>query len=80
MSDIAARVSQCFLTVFPDLTPAELPRASQAALAQWDSLAHVTLLSAIAEEFEVELDDGSFELLTSYALVLDFVESQVAGR
>ena len=80
MNDITARVSQCFLNVFPDLATTDLPRASQAGLPQWDSVAHVTLLSAISEEFNIELDDESFELLTSYPLVLDFVESQVAGR
>ena len=78
MSTIPSRVSQCFLSVFPNLTDADLPRASQAGLPQWDSVAHVTLLSAISEEFQIELDDESFEALTSYPLVLDFVESQVA--
>jgi acyl carrier protein len=78
MTAIASRVSQCFLNVFPDLTAADLPRASQAGLPQWDSVAHVTLLSAISEEFQIELDDESFESLTSYLLVVDFVETQVA--
>jgi acyl carrier protein len=80
MTTIASRVSQCFLNVFPDLAAADLPRASQAGLPQWDSVAHVTLLSAISEEFQIELDDESFESLTSYLLVVDFVESQVAQR
>ena len=61
MTNISSRVSQCFLNVFPDLPAADLPRASQAALPQWDSVAHVTLLSAISEEFQIELDDESFE-------------------
>ena len=78
MTNIPSRVSQCFLNVFPDLAAADLPRVSQAALPQWDTVAHVTLLSAISEEFQIELDDESFESLTSYLLVVDFVESQVA--
>jgi acyl carrier protein len=80
MTAIESRVSKCFLNVFPDLTAADLPRASQAGLPQWDSVAHVTLLSAISEEFQIELDDESFESLTSYLLVVDFVESQVDQR
>jgi acyl carrier protein len=78
MTDIQSRLSKCFLNVFPDLTEADLPRASHASLVQWDSVAHVTLLSAISEEFQIELDDDSFESLTSYLLIADFVESQVA--
>jgi acyl carrier protein len=79
VNNINTKVSQCFLSVFPDLTSDDLPRASQASLPQWDSVAHVTLLSAIAEEFQLELDDESFESLTSYLLIVDFVESQVAA-
>ena len=77
MSDINSRISQCFLNVFPDVAAADLPRASQASVPQWDSVAHVTLLSAISEEFQVELDDESFESLTSYLLIVEFVESRI---
>ncbi|HXE63043.1 MAG TPA: acyl carrier protein [Bryobacteraceae bacterium] len=79
MNNISTRVSQCFQAVFPQLDATDLPRASQASIPQWDSVAHVTLLSAISEEFGIEIDDESFETLTSYLLVADFVESQVAG-
>lgn len=77
MSDIPARTAACFLSVFPDLAEADVTRASQASLAEWDSVAHVTLLSAIAEEFQIELDDESFESLSSYLLIVDFVESRL---
>jgi acyl carrier protein len=77
MSDIQSRIAGCFLNVFPDVAPGDLPRASQASLAQWDSVAHVTLLSAISEEFQIDLDEDSFESLSSYALIVDFVESRV---
>ena len=80
MNDIKTRVSQCFLSVFPDLAAGDLPRASQASLPLWDSVAHVTLLSMISEEFQIELDDEAFESLTSYLLIVDFVESHVAQR
>ena len=79
MTDLKTKLSQCFLSVFPDLTEADLPRASQASLAQWDSVAHVTLLSAISEEFHIDLDDETFESLTSYALIESYVESQVGA-
>ena len=59
MNDLKAKVARCFSNVFPDLPQAEIPRASTASLGSWDSVAHVTLLSAIEEEFGVafELDD-----------------------
>lgn len=79
MTTVEERVSQCFLNVFPDIAPSDLPRASQAGLPEWDSLAHVILLSAISEEFQIEVDDDAVETLTSYLLVVDYVESQVAA-
>lgn len=77
MTDIESRVSSCFSNVFPDLAAMDIPRASQTSLTQWDSVAHVTLLSAIAEEFQFELDEESFESLASYLLIVDFVESRM---
>ena len=77
MTNISSRVSECFLNVFPGLTASDLPRASQASLAQWDSVAHVTLLAAISEEFQIELDEESFDSLTSYPLIVSFVETRV---
>ena len=79
MNNIEQRVAQCFLNVFEDVKEKDLARASQASIPQWDSVAHVTLLSAVAEEFSLELEDESFEALTSYALILDFVEGQVGN-
>jgi len=38
----------------------------------------VTLLSVISEEFQIELDYESFESLTSYLLIVEFVERHVA--
>ncbi len=78
MMTIESRVSHCFQSVFPDLGAGDLMRASQAGVPQWDSVAHVTLLSAICEEFQIELDDESFESLTSYSLIVDFVEGQAS--
>ena len=77
MNDIESKLSQCFLNVFPDLAAADLPRASQASLTQWDSVAHITLLLSIAEEFQIELDEEVFPAMTSYLLIRDYVESNV---
>ena len=65
------------MSVFPDLAEGDVTRASPASLPQWDSVAHVTLLSAIAEEFQFELDEESFESLASYLLIVDFVEGRL---
>lgn len=78
MTEIQQRVCQCFSNVFPDLPPGDMPRTSVASLARWDSVAHVTLLSAIAEEFALEISPDEFEELTSWALIVNYLENHQA--
>ncbi len=75
-TDVRERASRCFQNVFPGLPQGEIPHASMASLAAWDSLAHVTLLMAIEEEFSLTFSPADFQELTSYDLIIDFMESQ----
>ena len=63
----------CFEKVFPTLSRADIPNASHATLAAWDSVAHVTLLSLIGEAFSIDIDFEQFEEATSFAAILDLV-------
>ncbi|AHG90047.1 acyl carrier protein familyprotein [Gemmatirosa kalamazoonensis] len=76
MDDVRARLEQCFLAVFPDLTPAEIPDASPATVEAWDSLANATLVSVIEEEFGVELPMEELAELASFSLLLDHLQSE----
>lgn len=76
MNDIQKRVIRCFANVFPNLREEEIQRASTSSLAAWDSVAHVTLLSAIAEEFGQTFELEDFEELVSYQLIVDHLENK----
>jgi len=62
----------CFEVVFPDLPKENIPGASTTTVATWDSVAAITLMNVVEEEFglEMDLDDlanlDSFERLCSY--------------
>ena len=77
MNDIKERVARCFVNVFPDLPPAELERASTTSLASWDSVAQVTLLSSLEEEFGVTFEMDDFDGLVSYPLIVDYLETKI---
>ena len=79
MNEIETRVLGCFANVFPDVPRAELERANQASLAAWDSVLHVTLLAALAEEFQFELDYEAAEEVRSFALAVEYVRDHVEG-
>jgi len=61
MNDTKEKVARCFFQRVPGHPEEEIPRASTASLAAWDSVAHVTLLSSIAEEFGLDFELEDFE-------------------
>jgi acyl carrier protein len=76
MTNIHQRLANCFSNVFPDIHPDEIPRASTASLAAWDSVTHIILLSAVSEEFSLELASEDFEELVSFAMLADYLENR----
>jgi acyl carrier protein len=74
MNDIETRAGRCFANVFPGLTAEEIPGAGATSLAAWDSVAHIRLLSSVAEEFGLELEMEDFDELVSYALIVDYLK------
>jgi len=77
MNDIQERVTRCFANIFPGLPPQEIARASTASLAAWDSVAHVTLLSSIGEEFDQQFELEDYADLVSFPLIVDHLESKL---
>jgi acyl carrier protein len=74
MSDTHTRLVKCFGAVFPEVPEAELPQASTATVAAWDSLASITLLTVLEEEFGIAIDPEQLEHLQSFQSVLEYVE------
>ncbi len=79
MTDLRQRLLTCFVAVFPDLRESEIPLASTATVSAWDSLASVTLVSVIEEEFDLQLDVDELEDLNSFELVLAVLNER-AGK
>ena len=78
MSDLEARLDRCFALVFPDLPDDQIRAASVDDLAAWDSLAGVTLLAVLEEEFAAPIDPILLPDLTSYTAVLAHLKA-IAG-
>ena len=77
MDDIRARLERVFAAVFPDLPADEIPRASPVTVAAWDSLANVTLVSVVEEEFGVELPLEELDSLGSFELILAYLNESL---
>jgi acyl carrier protein len=79
MPEIQERLQSCFATVFPGLSAAEIPRASHTSVANWDSLATVTLVSVIEEEFSISIPPEDFEYMISFELVMDCLKRRAGN-
>jgi acyl carrier protein len=80
MSPNTERLANCFSLVFPNLSAAEIKRATVNSVADWDSLANINLVAVLEEEFGVTLEGSDLEELTSFDLVLNYIDSQLAGK
>ncbi len=49
----------------------------QLTFPRWDSLAHVSLISAIESEFGIEIDVNDQLELTSFAMMLEYLKENV---
>jgi acyl carrier protein len=75
MHDLDARLARCFTSVFPDLTPEQVQMASVESVGGWDSLAAVTLLAVIQEEFGVQVGLSDVSELVSYQAIQNYIRS-----
>jgi len=76
MSDPESRLKQCFSTVFPGLDAERIRDASVASVGEWDSIANINLLCLIEEEFAIEIAPGDLEQLTSFSLLLQYLQTR----
>lgn len=74
MEELDERVTQCFRAVFPDWSDEQIHGANRSEQSKWDSLASVSLLAVLEEEFDVQLDEADIERLDSFAAARDAVQ------
>ena len=74
MAELESRLVNCFATAFPELALQEIPSVSMGSLASWDSLAGITLLSLIEEEFGLSISPDDATGLVSFELILHYLQ------
>ena len=79
MNDNRERLTRCFSAVFPELNERRIASASPKTVAAWDSIATVTLVSLIDEEFGIEVEPEAFDRLVSFNSILSYVEELTAS-
>jgi acyl carrier protein len=77
MPELDDRLTRCFASVFPALSPDQIRAASVETVPDWDSLAAVTLIAVLEEEFNTSIDLMDMPELTSYSAVRDYLQRQI---
>lgn len=77
MDETRQRLTNCFQTVFPDLPEAEIATASTSTLAAWDSVAAITLMNVIEDEFGFEMDLDDLADLDSFDKVYSYLQKRL---
>jgi acyl carrier protein len=81
MNDTTVRekLTSCFRVVFPKLSITQIPDASVSNVSAWDSVAALTLMHVIQEEFSLEIDPEKLHELDSFAALTSYLlaESQL---
>lgn len=70
------KLDQIFRMVFELPENAPVTQISQTSQENWDSLRHVTLVTAIESEFNISIDVADAMRITSYETVRKILEEQ----
>ena len=73
MDETRDRLERCFSAVLPSLAADSISLASVSNTAAWDSVASVTLVATIEEEFGIEIEIQDLVELISFEKVLEYL-------
>ncbi len=76
MDDVRPKLIECFQIVFPDLSEDKISTASQETVAEWDSVAAITLVNVIEEQFGIEMDLDDVAELDSFEKVRAYLQQR----
>jgi acyl carrier protein len=76
MANLHERLVQCISSIFPALTDQEIRGANLEELVAADSLAAVTLVALIDDEFGVDMDLEGLVQLGSFEGICDYLRDQ----
>ena len=78
MDNSEEKLVKIFETAFPDLPADQITTATQDRTQNWDSVAAITLMNLIEEEFAIQMDFEDLGELTSFQKILTYITRKLA--
>jgi acyl carrier protein len=75
MDELQQRLANCFSAVFPELSGEQVIHASSATVPTWDSVAVITLLTVVEEEFGISIDEEDPARFDSFQRILAYLQA-----
>ena len=80
MDDMERRLVSCFSAVLPELTTEEISQACAATAVSWDSVATVTLVAVVEEEFGIGIEIEDPAQFDSFQGILHYLRKGDRGK
>jgi acyl carrier protein len=77
MDNTKEKLIKVFETAFPDLSSDRITSATQDSTQSWDSVAAITLMNLIEEDFAIQMDFEDLGELTSFQKILTYVNGKL---
>ena len=78
MSDILKKLQPIFQDIFEDDELLITAESNAATVEDWDSLAHITLIFAIEQEFEIKFALGELEAMKNVGDMVELIQTKLS--
>ena len=78
MSDILEKLQPIFQDIFEDDELLITAESNAATVEDWDSLAHITLIFAIEQEFEIKFALGELEAMKNVGDMVELMQKKLS--
>ena len=76
MDNVEVRLRRCFSVIFPELKENDVSNASMENVEDWDSVATVTLINVVEEEFDIQIALEDVEDVMSFRQFLNYLKTR----
>ena len=80
MDEVETKLMSCFSAVLPELTVGEIAQATATTVRSWDSVATVSLIAVIEEEFGIAIDTEALSNFDSFQGILGYLRDSCPQR
>lgn len=79
MDEILARLQPIFRDILDDPSLVVTAESSARTIEQWDSLAHISIVSTIEQEFKIRFALGELEALNNVGEMIGLMQKKLQG-